>query len=311
MLLSYCVVNTNGRELPRALPRRDRAHAPGRLEPRCSCSTTPRDDGSRRLRARPQRPATSALIALDRRTGKAENDSTLLQEARGRYALLLNEDAELQAGAPSALVAALDDDPQAAVAAAQLLDPDGSRSRAPGACPGVGTALAQARLPAQALRQSQHGDARGRLGPVERDARAPRGGRGGRLPRPRLLRLLRRDRLPEAPARRGLARSCSCPRRRRSTTSSCPPTSPPRAAGSSSSTATATSTCASTTAAPPALAVRVLTAWAYALQGARGAGSARPRPRRYRLHAVQALLPEPGRGNPRSRRRNTTGGSTP
>src|SRR3712207_6971332 len=45
----------------------------------------------------------------------------------------------------------------------------------------------------------------GRLGSVERDARAPQRGGGGRLPRPRLLRLLRRDRLREAPERRRLA----------------------------------------------------------------------------------------------------------
>ena len=38
------------------------------------------------------------LIALDRREGKAANDSRLLREARGEYALLLNEDAELTPG---------------------------------------------------------------------------------------------------------------------------------------------------------------------------------------------------------------------
>ena len=39
------------------------------------------------------------LIALDRRRGKAENDSTLLAEARGEWCLLLNEDSELCPGA--------------------------------------------------------------------------------------------------------------------------------------------------------------------------------------------------------------------
>ena len=53
------------------------------------------------------------LIALDRRTGKGENDSTLLREARGDYCLLLNEDAELQEGAPAALLAALEGRPAA------------------------------------------------------------------------------------------------------------------------------------------------------------------------------------------------------
>jgi N-acetylglucosaminyl-diphospho-decaprenol L-rhamnosyltransferase len=65
------------------------------------------------------------LIALDRRTGKAENDSTLLGEARGRYCLLLNEDSELREGAARALLDALDADPGAAMAGAQLLDSNG------------------------------------------------------------------------------------------------------------------------------------------------------------------------------------------
>ncbi len=81
------------------------------------------DDGSADY-VRAEHPEVK-LIALDRRTGKAENDSTLLREATGRYALLLNEDAELQPNAAERLVAALDADPNAAVAAAQLLDPSG------------------------------------------------------------------------------------------------------------------------------------------------------------------------------------------
>ena len=51
------------------------------------------------------------VIALDRRTGKAENDSTLLREARGRYCLLLNEDSELREGATAALLEALEAEP--------------------------------------------------------------------------------------------------------------------------------------------------------------------------------------------------------
>src|SRR4051794_9382551 len=84
------------------------------------------------------------LIGLDRRTGKAENDSTLLREARGEYCLLLNEDAELQPGAVSALLAALEDDPRAAGAGSQLLDPAGRPQPCAWRLPGVGTALAGA-----------------------------------------------------------------------------------------------------------------------------------------------------------------------
>ena len=43
------------------------------------------------------------MIALDERRGKALNDSELLRRARGRYALLLNEDSELLPGATLAL----------------------------------------------------------------------------------------------------------------------------------------------------------------------------------------------------------------
>ena len=84
------------------------------------------------------------LIALDRRTGKAENDSALLREARGTWCLLLNEDSELCPGAVEALLGAVAERPDVAVAGAQLLGPDGSRSACAWRLPGVVTALAQA-----------------------------------------------------------------------------------------------------------------------------------------------------------------------
>ena len=84
------------------------------------------------------------LIALERRTGKAENDSTLMREAQGRYCLLLNEDSELRPGAAEALLAALEADPRAAAAGPQLLDSAGSRVACAWRFPGVATALAGA-----------------------------------------------------------------------------------------------------------------------------------------------------------------------
>jgi GT2 family glycosyltransferase len=140
--LSYCVVNTNGRELLLAcLSAIERTHPPG-VEHEILVLDNASEDGSaeavRRL------GSNIRLIALDRRAGKAENDSTLMCEARGQYCLLLNEDSELRPGAAEALLAALDADSQAGAAGAQLLD-DAS---APVACawrfPGVGTALAGA-----------------------------------------------------------------------------------------------------------------------------------------------------------------------
>jgi GT2 family glycosyltransferase len=84
------------------------------------------------------------LIALERRAGKAENDSTLLREARGRYCLLLNEDSELRPGAAAALVAALDSDPGAGAAGARLLDSTGRPVPCAWRFPSVPTALAGA-----------------------------------------------------------------------------------------------------------------------------------------------------------------------
>jgi N-acetylglucosaminyl-diphospho-decaprenol L-rhamnosyltransferase len=142
VLISYCVVNTNARELlMRCLDAIERTHPPG-LERELLVLDNASDDGSAdAVRAR---GGGIRLIALDRRTGKAENDSTLLREAHGEYALLLNEDAELQPGATAALVAALDADPRAGAAAAQLLDPAGAPRPTAWRLPGVATALAGA-----------------------------------------------------------------------------------------------------------------------------------------------------------------------
>src|SRR3954467_12890430 len=140
--LSYCVVNTNGRaHLERCLAAIARTDPP-ELESEVLVLDNASDDGSADY-VREHHP-DATLIALDRRTGKAENDSTLLQQATGRYALLLNEDAELQDGAPAKLVEALDDDPTAAIAAAQLLAPDGTPQPTAWRLPGVATALSQA-----------------------------------------------------------------------------------------------------------------------------------------------------------------------
>jgi GT2 family glycosyltransferase len=91
-----------------------------------------------------ERGGNIRLIALERRQGKAANDSRLLREARGRYCLLLNEDSELQPGATEALIAALDADPRAGAAGAQLLDSAGAPVPCAWRFPGVGTALAGA-----------------------------------------------------------------------------------------------------------------------------------------------------------------------
>jgi N-acetylglucosaminyl-diphospho-decaprenol L-rhamnosyltransferase len=140
--LSYCVVNTNGRDyLLACLEAIERTHPPG-LEREILVLDNASDDGS--AAAVRERGAAVKLIELEARAGKAENDSTLMREASGRYCLLLNEDSELRPEAVAALVEALDADPKAAAATPQLLD----SASVPVPCawrfPGVGTALAGA-----------------------------------------------------------------------------------------------------------------------------------------------------------------------
>ncbi len=141
MLLSYCVVNTNGREhLLACLDAIERTR-PDAIKSEVLVLDNASDDGS--AEAVEGRPGVR-LIALERRTGKSENDSTLLREARGRYCLLLNEDAELRDGAPEALLAALEADPRAAAAGAQLLTSAGEPTACAWRLPDIGWALAAA-----------------------------------------------------------------------------------------------------------------------------------------------------------------------
>jgi GT2 family glycosyltransferase len=89
-----------------------------------------------------ERHPQARLFALERRAGKADNDSLLLREARGRYCLLLNEDSELREGAARALLDALEADPGAAAAGAQLLTSDGEPSACAWRLPDIPWALA-------------------------------------------------------------------------------------------------------------------------------------------------------------------------
>ena len=142
MELSYCVVNTNGRELLlTCLEAIGRTH-PSRIEHEVLVLDNASDDGSAEAVAR--RFPEVRVISRDRRAGLAENNSLLLREARGRFCLLLNEDSEILDGGAEALLEALNADPEAGAAGAQLLDPD----REPISCawrlPSLGTAVAQA-----------------------------------------------------------------------------------------------------------------------------------------------------------------------
>jgi N-acetylglucosaminyl-diphospho-decaprenol L-rhamnosyltransferase len=147
--LTYCVVNTNGRDaLLACLDAIDATHPAG-LEAELLVLDNASADGSAEAVAEwASRADGSAgqtrLIALDRRTGKAANDSRLLREARGEYCLLLNEDSELRPGATEALVDAMRSNPRAGAAGALLLDPDDRPQPCAWRLPSLGTALAGA-----------------------------------------------------------------------------------------------------------------------------------------------------------------------
>jgi N-acetylglucosaminyl-diphospho-decaprenol L-rhamnosyltransferase len=142
VLVSYCVVNTNGRALLLACLDAIERTTPPDLEHEVLVLDNASEDGSAEAVRALGREIR--LIALDRREGKAENDSRLLAEARSEYCLLLNEDSELEPGAVAALLGALQSDRQAAVAGAQLLAPDGREVPCAWRLPSVGTALAGA-----------------------------------------------------------------------------------------------------------------------------------------------------------------------
>jgi N-acetylglucosaminyl-diphospho-decaprenol L-rhamnosyltransferase len=135
--LSYCVVNTNGREyLLACLAAIQRTHPEGVEHEILVLDNASEDGSAEAVRAL---GGDIRLIALEQRTGKAENDSTLMREAKGKYCMLLNEDSELRQGAAAALIAALDADPKAAAATAQLLDSDGNPVPSAWRFPGVAT----------------------------------------------------------------------------------------------------------------------------------------------------------------------------
>jgi GT2 family glycosyltransferase len=143
--LSYCVVNTSQREL---LVRGLDAIAAERAGLPFATEVLVLDNGSRdgSAEAAQAHATVDQTIAIDERRGKGLNDSELLRRARGRYALLLNEDSELQRGATLALWQALEERRDAACAGARLLRPDGHEQPSAWRFPTPPTALAGALL---------------------------------------------------------------------------------------------------------------------------------------------------------------------
>jgi N-acetylglucosaminyl-diphospho-decaprenol L-rhamnosyltransferase len=147
--LSYCVVNTNGRQHLLTCLNAIAATHPDGVEAEILVLDNASNDGSGDavrgwIEAAMGVGAQVRLIELERRTGKAANDSRLLREARGEFCLLLNEDTEPLSGATAALLEALRGDPGAAVAGALLLDPAGRPQPCAWRLPSLGTAVAGA-----------------------------------------------------------------------------------------------------------------------------------------------------------------------
>ncbi|MDX6722556.1 MAG: hypothetical protein QOD73_960 [Solirubrobacteraceae bacterium] len=138
--VSFCVVNTEQRELlVRCLDAIASEVERLPFDTEVLVLDNASNDGS--VGAARAHPIVTEVLALRQRRGKGENDSALLQRARGRFALLLNEDSELCEGAVAALHSALKDDERAAAAGARLLRPDGTPQPSAWRFPGLRTAL--------------------------------------------------------------------------------------------------------------------------------------------------------------------------
>jgi N-acetylglucosaminyl-diphospho-decaprenol L-rhamnosyltransferase len=141
--ISFCIVNTDGREmLLRSISSVEAERGVLGLQTELLVLDNGSDDGS--ADAVRSLGGDLQLIALDERRGKARNDSELMERSQGRYCLLLNEDSELRPGATAALHAALEADPRAACGVGVLLRPDGREQPSAWRFPGVATAVAQA-----------------------------------------------------------------------------------------------------------------------------------------------------------------------
>ena len=211
--LSYCVVNTNGREDLLACLDGDRAHPPAGVEREILVLDNASEDGSAEaVRGAGRRHPPDRAAAAGRQGGERLDPDA---GGEGRYCLLLNEDSELRPGAPAALLAALDADPRRRRRSAAARRRRHGRCPAPGASrasarrwPGRSscTAASPCRAAARATRPVDWAQSSALL--VRREAAAAVG-----YMDPRLLRLLRRVRLLQAPRRGRLAHPLR-PRRR-------------------------------------------------------------------------------------------------
>ena len=132
-------MNNDGREyLLECLAAIGRFGAPG-VESEVLVLDNASTDGS--VEAVREKFPSAEVIALEKKQGKAANDSLLMERAQGEFCLLLNEDTELKPGCADALLQAMKADPQAGAAGAQLFDAEDNPYACAWKFPGVGTAF--------------------------------------------------------------------------------------------------------------------------------------------------------------------------
>ncbi len=138
--LSYCVVNTDQRQLLNyCLDAIARERATVDFETETLVLDNASWDGS--ADAARSHPVTTDVLAVDRRYDRGEAASALLRRARGRFCLLLNEDSELEPGATVALHGALAEAADAGAAGATLVNADGTQQPSAWRFPSPATAL--------------------------------------------------------------------------------------------------------------------------------------------------------------------------
>ena len=138
--ISFCIVNTNARELVLECLGSIFEHPPATEFEVIVLDNASADGSASAIRERYGERVQ--LIERERRISKAANDSELIGQSSGEYSLLLNADSRLTAGAADALLSELESRPRAAAAGAQLVDGKGSSSPSAWRFPGLGTALA-------------------------------------------------------------------------------------------------------------------------------------------------------------------------
>jgi GT2 family glycosyltransferase len=110
------------------------------------------------------------LIQNDQNLGFAKAVNQGLRKASGRYALLLNPDAQVKEGAIEQLVSFMDAFPNAGVAGVQLLNPDGSKQNSIANFPSLATELLNKSLLRRMFPKRFPGKQKNYIGPIEVDS---------------------------------------------------------------------------------------------------------------------------------------------